>query len=44
MDQDLEPDPGGGGKKIRQGVSEDRRVSVEDPEMRKRPVKRTFPA
>ncbi len=34
MDQDLEPDPGGGGKKIREGVAEDRRVSVEDPEMR----------
>jgi hypothetical protein len=34
MDQDLEPDPNGGGKKIRQGVAEDRRVSVEDPEMR----------
>lgn len=34
MDQDLEPDPGGGGKKIRQGVAENRRVSVEDPEMR----------
>jgi len=34
MDQDLEPDPGGGGMKIRKGVAEDRRVSVEDPEMR----------
>src|SRR6266516_5760549 len=34
MGQDLEPDPGGGGKKIREGVAEDRRVSVEDPEMR----------
>ena len=34
MDQDLEPDPGGGGKKIREGVAGDRRVSVEDPEMR----------
>jgi hypothetical protein len=34
MDQDLEPDPGGGGKKIREGVALDRRVSVEDPEMR----------
>ncbi len=34
MDQDLEPDPDGGGKKIREGVAEDRRVSVEDPEMR----------
>lgn len=34
MNQDLEPDPGGGGVKIREGVAEDRRVSVEDPEMR----------
>jgi hypothetical protein len=34
MDQDLEPDPDGGGKRIREGVAEDRRVSVEDPEMR----------
>ena len=34
MSQDLEPDPSGGGMKIRQGVAEDRRVSVEDPEMR----------
>lgn len=34
MDQDLEPDPDGGGKKIREGVAEDRRVSVEDAEMR----------
>jgi hypothetical protein len=34
MDQDLEPDPGGGGKKIREGVAAGRRVSVEDPEMR----------
>jgi hypothetical protein len=34
MRQDLEPDTGGGGVKIRQGVAEDRRVSVEDPEMR----------
>ncbi len=33
MDQDLEPDPGGG-KKIREGVAADRRVSVEDSEMR----------
>ena len=29
-----EPEPDGGGKKIREGVTEDRRVSVEDPEMR----------
>ena len=34
MDQNLEPDPAGGGMKIREGVAEDRRVSVEDPEMR----------
>jgi hypothetical protein len=34
MDQDLEPDPGGGGVKIREGVAPDRRVSVEDREMR----------
>jgi len=34
MDQDLEPDPDGGGMKIRAGVAEDRRVSVEDREMR----------
>ena len=34
IDQDLEPDPNGGGKKIREGVAEDRRISVEDPEMR----------
>ena len=33
--QDLEPDPSGGGRtRIRQGVAPDRRVSVEDPEMR----------
>ena len=32
--QDLEPDPGGGGMRIREGVAEDRRVSVEDKEMR----------
>ena len=32
--QDLEPDPGGGGLRIRDGVAEDRRVSVEDREMR----------
>jgi hypothetical protein len=34
MEQDLEPDPDGGGMKIREGVAEDRRVSVEDAEMR----------
>jgi hypothetical protein len=33
--QDLEPDPSGGGKtRIRQGVAPERRVSIEDPEMR----------
>ena len=32
--QDLEPDPGGGGVRIRDGVAPDRRVSIEDPEMR----------
>jgi len=34
MGQDLEPDPSGGGVKIREGVAPDRRVSVEDREMR----------
>jgi len=34
MIQDLEPDPSGGGLKIREGVAPDRRVSVEDREMR----------
>jgi hypothetical protein len=34
MRQDLEPDPDGGGVKIREGVAPDRRVSVEDREMR----------
>ena len=33
--QDLEPDPSGSGKtRIRQGVAAERRVSVEDPDMR----------
>ena len=32
--QDLEPDPDRGGQRIRRGVAQDRRVSVEDPEMR----------
>jgi hypothetical protein len=32
--QDLEPDPGGGGSRIREGVAPDRRVSIEDGEMR----------
>jgi hypothetical protein len=34
MAQDLEPNPAGGGIKIRQGVAEERRVSIEDGEMR----------
>jgi len=34
-EQDLEPDPhGGGGPRIRRGVAEDRRISIADPEMR----------
>lgn len=33
-EQDLEPDPSGGGSRIRQGVAAERRVSVEDSEMR----------
>ena len=34
-EQDLEPDPAGGGRvQIRQGVAPDRRVSIEDSEMR----------
>lgn len=33
-DQDLEPDPGGSGLRIRHGVAGDRRISVEDPDMR----------
>ncbi len=33
--QDLEPDPSGGGKtRIRRGVAAERRVSIEDPDMR----------
>jgi hypothetical protein len=32
--QDLEPDPSGGSPRIRHGVAEDRRVSVQDKEMR----------
>jgi hypothetical protein len=32
--QNLEPDPKGGGEKIRRGVATDRRVSIEDPQMR----------
>jgi hypothetical protein len=35
ISQDLEPDPSGGGRlRIREGVAEDRRVSIEDKEMR----------
>jgi hypothetical protein len=33
-EQDLEPDPSGGGTRIRQGVAPDRRVSIEDKQMR----------
>jgi hypothetical protein len=33
-EQDLEPDPGGGGPRIRDGVAPDRRISIEDPDMR----------
>jgi len=32
--QDLEPDPGSGGHRIQRGVAKDRRISVEDPDMR----------
>ncbi len=32
--QDLEPDPDGGGRRIRDGVAHDRIISVGDPEMR----------
>lgn len=32
--QDLEPDPGGGGRQVREGVAPERRISVEDAEMR----------
>jgi len=34
MDQDLEPDPNGGGARIAQKVAKDRRISIEDQEMR----------
>jgi len=34
VDQDLEPDPSGGGLRVREGVAEDRRISIEDKEMR----------
>ena len=34
-EQDLEPDPsGGGGTRIKRGVAKDRRISIEDPDMR----------
>jgi hypothetical protein len=33
-DQDLEPDPSGGGSRIKHGVAPDRQVSISDPEMR----------
>lgn len=32
--QDLEPDPEGGGRRIREGVAHDRVISIGDPEMR----------
>lgn len=32
--QDLEPDPDGGGSRIKRGVARDRRISVRDPDMR----------
>lgn len=34
IEQDTEPDPGGGGRRITQGVAKDRRISVSDPDMR----------
>ncbi len=35
LEQDLEPDPGGGGRmRIRRGVAPNRRISVTDPDMR----------
>jgi hypothetical protein len=33
-EQDLEPDPDGGGPRVRRGVASDRQISVEDPDMR----------
>jgi hypothetical protein len=43
-EQDLESDPKGGGPRIRDGVAEDRRVSIEDPAMRhgRKTKSRTF--
>ena len=32
--QDLEPDPGGKGMRIKRGVAKDRRVSIVDADMR----------
>jgi len=32
--QDLEPDPGGKGMRIKRGVAKDRRISIADPDMR----------
>jgi hypothetical protein len=34
VEQDIEPDPDGGGDRIREGVAEDRRISISDPDMR----------
>jgi hypothetical protein len=34
LEQDLEPDPSGGGKRIKRGVAKDRMPSLGDPEMR----------
>lgn len=34
VEQDIEPDPNGGGVRIRHGVAEDRIISINDPEMR----------
>lgn len=34
LSQDLEPDPEGGGMRIRRGVSKERRISIRDGEMR----------
>lgn len=34
VEQDIEPDPNGGGSRIRKGVARERRISVEDPQMR----------
>lgn len=34
VEQDTEPDPSGGGPRIKQGVAHDRIISISDPEMR----------